>query len=127
MTEAGNRHADVLRWTGHALVDVGIAGVCAFAKRAEPAKVTLEDLDRIADFLRETYYNGKLLSYLSCVFMNASFTQPNEGSEKRTQFISQYLAAHRASPDPRVKDEQCIFSGEPATSALVRTHLPLLR
>lgn len=32
-----------LRWTGHALIDVGAAGVCAFAQRAAPDEVTLGD------------------------------------------------------------------------------------
>jgi len=114
-----------LRWTGHALVDVGVAGLCAFAKKSAPGQLVLEDLDRVSDFLVETYYQGKLGTYLSCVFMNASFVQPKEGKEKREQFISQYLRAHRARPDPRVAGARCAFSGASATSALVRTHLPL--
>jgi CRISPR-associated protein Cst1 len=114
-----------LRWTGHALVDIGVAGVCAFAKRERPEEVTLADLDAVSDFLVETYYQGKLGTYLSCVFMNASFVQPKEGKEKREEFIAQYLRAHRAGPDSRVAGKRCVFSGQPATSALVRTHLPL--
>src|SRR5437762_2783862 len=114
-----------LRWTGHWLVDVGAAGLCAFAKRERPEDLTLEDLDAASDFLVQTYYQAKLGTYLSCVFMNASFVQPNEGKEKRAAFIRQYLRAHRASPDPRVAGSRCTFSGAPATSALVRSHLPL--
>lgn len=121
----GRETVELLKWTGHAVVDVGIAGVCAFAGRSRPEDVTLGDLDSVADFLVETYYQGKLGTYLSCVFMNASFVQPNEGKEKRDQFISRYLRAHRATPDPRVAGTRCAFSGAPATSALVRTHLPL--
>ena len=114
-----------LFWTGHALVDVGIAGLCAFAERRAPEELTLEDLDRAADLMVETYYGEKFKTFLSCVFMNASFVQPKEGPEKREAFIAQYLRAHRASPDPVVAGQRCAFSREPATSWLVRTHLPL--
>ena len=114
-----------LSWTGHALFDVGTAGVCAFAKRGSPEDVTTEDLDRVGDFLVRSYYDGKLGPYLACVFPNASFVQPNEGKEKRQKFISQYLRAHRASAHPLVAGQLCVFSGQPATSPLFRTHLPL--
>ncbi len=115
-----------LQWTGHALVDVGIAGVCAFSQRTRPEEVTLADLDRVSEFIIDTYYQQKLGTYLTCVFTNnASFTQPNEGEAKTQQFIRQYCRAHRAEPDPRVAGRRCVFSGLAATSPLVRTHLPL--
>lgn len=114
-----------LKWTGHALVDVGVAGVCAFAGKQAPEEVTLDDLDEVSDFLAKTYYQEKLGTYLTCVFMNASFVQPNEKAEKRKHFYERYLKAHRASPDPIVDGQRCVFSGLPATSPLVRTHLPL--
>lgn len=114
-----------LGWTGHALVDVGMAGLCAFAERQSPEELTGEDLDRAGDLMVKEYYGEKFKTFLSCVFMNASFVQPNEGPEKREAFINQYLRAHRAVPDPSVADLCCAFSGEPATSSLVRTHLPM--
>lgn len=114
-----------LQWTGHALVDVGIAGLLAFAQRAAPADLILEDLDAAADLMVERYYGGRMLSYLTCVFMNASFVQPRERPDTREAFISRYLRAHRAGPDPEVAGQRCVFSGAPATSPMVRTHLPL--
>ncbi len=116
-----------LFWTGHAIVDVGIAGLCAFSKVDRPESLSLAHLDAVADFLEATYYGKKELlgTYLSCVFMNASFVQPSEGADKRTAFIAGYLRAHRAPSDPRVAGTRCVFSGLPATSPLVRTHLPL--
>jgi CRISPR-associated protein Cst1 len=114
-----------LRWTGHALIDVGVAGVCAFTKRLRPEDVTLEDLDKVSEFLIDTYYQDKLGTYLTCVFMNSSFVQPNEKAPKRQAFVERYLRAHRAPADPRVVGRKCVFSGLPATSPLVRTHLPM--
>lgn len=114
-----------LRFTGHALVDVGLAGLCAFAGRARPADLTMEDLDAAAGFMAEHYYGGALNAYLSCVFMNSSFVQPNEGEDKKQAFLRQYVRAHRAEAHPSVAGLACAFSGEPATSPLVRTHLPM--
>lgn len=114
-----------LRWTGHALIDVGVAGVCVFTERKHPEDVTLEDLDRVSEFLVDAYYQDKLGTYLTCVFMNSSFVQPNEKAPKRKEFIEHYLKAHRATPAPEVVGRKCAFSGLPATSPLVRTHLPM--
>lgn len=114
-----------LRFTGHALVDIGVAGLCAFANRPRPEDLTLADLDAVSEFLVDTYYQSKLGTYLSCVFMNAPFVQAKVGKDKRDREIAQYLRAHRAEADPRVADARCAFSGAHATSALVRTHLPL--
>ena len=115
----------LLRFTGHALVDVGIAGLCAFAAKATPEALTLDDLDRASAYLEETYYAGKLNTFLTCVFMNASFVQPKEGPEKRAAFVERYVRAHRARPHPDAQGRTCVFSGEPATSPMVRTHLPM--
>ena len=59
------------------------------------------------------------------VFMNSSFVQPSEGKEKTQAFVAQYVRAHRAAPHPDVIGLRCAFSGELATSPLVRTHLPM--
>ena len=115
----------ILRFTGHPLVDVGIAGLCAFRSRKRPEELTLDDLDAAADFMEQHYYEGKLNPYLTCVFMNSSFVQPNESPEKRARFVQRYLRAHRAEIDPAVAGRRCVFSGEPAVSPLVRTHFPM--
>jgi hypothetical protein len=87
--------------------------------------LTLEDLDAAAALMEQHYYGGTLGTYLSCVFMNSSFVQPNESAAKTQSFVSQYLRAHRAAPHSDVTGLRCVFSGEPATSPLVRTHLPM--
>lgn len=44
-----------MNWTGHPLVDVGLATLCAMAGRSEPARLTTNDLDIAADEM-EGYY-----------------------------------------------------------------------
>ena len=106
-------------------MDVGIAGLVAFAEKKAPEEVSLGDLDRASQWIADHYYSGLLGTYLSCVFMNASFVQPSEGAEKKRAFLDHYVRAHRAMARPEVDGMRCVFSGEPATSPMVRTHLPL--
>jgi len=107
-------------------VDVGIAGICAAKNTAEPAAISLSDLDEASKEMEDAYYSGLMTSYLSCVFMNSSFVQPGEKASTRQAFLDDYVRAHRRLlPDPLVAGLRCVFSGLPATTSLVRTHLPL--
>jgi hypothetical protein len=42
-------------FTGHALIDVGLAGLCAFARREGPEQLTVGDLDAAGRFRGEHY------------------------------------------------------------------------
>jgi hypothetical protein len=71
----------VVKFTGHPLADVGVATLCALRGKNNPDALTLKDLDRVADELRNYYFSGLMTSYLSCVFMNAEYVQPGKGKE----------------------------------------------
>lgn len=117
-----------MHYTGHALVDVGLAGLCAFAGCPRPEELSLADLDEAADFMEQHYYQDELLCYLSCTHMNASFAQSSHkgpNNPARQPFVDQYLRAHRASPHALVKGLECTFTGQPAIAPLFRSHLPM--
>lgn len=123
----GNSETDILRWTGHPLVDVGVATLCAMAGKAEPGDVTLEELDAAAAELREAYQDPILVSYLSCVFtMNAPYTNPTMGDANRQAEIERVLMAHRSTGEPEAQGLRCVFSGRPATHLIHRAHMPML-
>src|ERR1039458_3389440 len=89
-------------WTGHALVDVGIAAVCAMTGKEDPTRLTLEDLDAAADEMERYYFSGALTSYLTCVFMNSEYVQPGAGAKKtetRKRYADRVLRAHRSKPE----------------------------
>lgn len=123
-----------LRFTGHAFLDIGLAGICALTQRARPEDLTIADLDVASAFMEKEYYrkdpasDARILHpFLSCVFPNSSFVQPEtEKPKTRAAFVQQYLYAHLAEPHPSVRGLSCAFTGEPATCPLVRTHLPLM-
>lgn len=116
----------LLRFTGHPLADVGVATVCAIVGKAAPEEVTLEDLDEVADEIERHYFGPAMVSYLSCVFMNAAYCPPNNKPSQMTKYREAVVRAHRAEPDPAVLGERCAYSGRRASFAAQRTHVPLL-
>jgi len=119
----------MLNWTGHALVDVGIAALCAIAHKQSPDELTLEDLDLAAEEMERFYFSGALTSYLTCVFMNSEYVQPGSGQKKdesRKRYANRILRAHRSPPDAEVAEKSCAFSGNKATHLIHRGQMPLL-
>jgi CRISPR-associated protein Cst1 len=117
----------MLKWTGHPLVDIGVATVTCFAEKERPEDVTLEDLDGVADYITEQYVHGGLTPYLSSVFtMNAVYTQPSWKKDVREQEARKLLRCYKEEPTSDVAGLRCAFSGEPATRLVYRQHVPML-
>lgn len=122
-----------LHWTGHALVDVGLAGLCAFCGRELPEDLTLADLDEASDFIANHYFSGALDPYLTVVFTNNSgYCGPNKVDDPEE--YAEVFRAHRVPPQKHLdakkhllpaKGERCAFSGSPASAWVHRQHLPL--
>jgi CRISPR-associated protein Cst1 len=120
---------DILHWTGHPFVDVGIAAICAMCGKDDPGQLTLEHLDAAAREMQEYYFSRCLNSYLSCVFMDSGYVQPGSGPAKersRREYAARVLFAHRAAPEPETAGLPCAFSGRPATHLIHRSQMPLL-
>jgi len=116
----------MLNWTGHPLVDVGIAALCAMSKKDDPRTLTLEDLDAAADRMSEYYFSGLMTSYNSCVFTMNAYDNPSFGAQKKKEYEERVLRAHRAKPDVGAAQLTCPFSGKPATHLIERRQMPLL-
>lgn len=128
----------MLRYTGHPLVDVGVATITAFAGKREPEQVTEADLDGIADYIEREYVRQPLISFLTVAFPNSGFTQPayNKQPEKRQIYAGHVLRAYRTGTE--LLEEKCAFTGEPAAAVsfdvkgelqpgrAFRQHIPLL-
>jgi CRISPR-associated protein Cst1 len=119
----------LLDWTGHVLVDVGIAGLCAMADKSNPRDLTMEDLDSAAQDMRRYYFSGAMTGYLTCVFMNSEYVQPGSGDKKeqsRHEYSERILFAHRRPPEPAAEGLRCAFSGQPATHLVHRGQIPMI-
>jgi len=74
--------APLLDWSGRALVDVGIAALCAMSNRQDPKQLTLDDFDSAAREMERYYFSGRMNGYLTCVFMNSEYVRPGSGPAK---------------------------------------------
>jgi len=102
----------MLEYTGHPLIDVGVATIAAFAGKHDPTRLTEADLERIADYIEREYVRQPLRSFLTVAFPNSGFTQPayNKQPEKRKIYADRVLRAFRA--DTPTSDELCSFTGQ---------------
>jgi CRISPR-associated protein Cst1 len=116
----------MLRYTGHPIADVGVATVAAFCDTPDPTSLSKADLRRVARFLEKEYFSGKLLSYLTCVFVNSAYVQPNMKKENVERFKRDVLYAFENAADPTAAGHRCAFSGEAADRIVYRQHVPLL-
>ena len=129
----------MLEYTGHPLVDVGIATITAFAGKRRPSELTRADLDSVADYITREYVQDPLKSFLTVAFPNSGFTQPayNKTPEKREMYAERVLRNY-GDDTPLLDHEVCVFTGKPAVDVAFgekenlpqgrafRQHVPLL-
>jgi CRISPR-associated protein Cst1 len=128
----------MLKYTGHPLVDVGLATITAFANKDSPEELVEADLEAIAGYMAEQYTQNPLRGYLTVAFPNSGFTQPAffTQPEKQEAYKKSVLTAFRASA-PRL-EETDFFLGLPVAQVALdvdghlppgrafRQHIPLL-
>jgi CRISPR-associated protein Cst1 len=92
-----------------------------------PENLTLDDLDRVSDFITEHYFSGALDPYLTVVFTNNSgYCGPNKVDDPDK--YAEVFRAHRVQPKKHLlpaTGERCVFSGLAASAWVHRQHLPL--
>ncbi len=116
----------MLRYTGHPLIDVGVAVITAYADKTDPADVTEDDLAKIAAYIEREYGKNPMKSFLSVIFPNSGFTQPafDKQPEKRAAYARSMLLGWRG--ETPVLDERCVFFDIPAISRVYRETIPLI-
>lgn len=117
----------LLRYTGHPLVDVGVATGTAFSHKQRPEDVTVDDLTAIADYLKDIYCHIKSIqNFISTIFLNSAFVQHAKSLEEKQQYADSVLYAFQEDT-PILEGEQCIFFPEkPAVLYAHRQFMPLL-
>lgn len=116
----------MIKYTGHPLVDVGVATITAFAEKGDPAEVTADDLNKIAAYIEREYSKNPMKSFLTVVFPNSGFTQPafDKQPEKRAAYAIAVLRGW--NDDVVTSTEKCIFFGIPAIARAYREAIPLI-
>lgn len=141
----------MLRYTGHPLIDVGVATITAFVGKTDAEQVTGDDLNEMASYIEENYTRNPLRSFLTVAFTsNAWFAQDaynpdktglsKEDREKRRSARKLWADRHLHSWENQsagTVDDLCVFTGEPAVATALsgkliagragRAQLPLLQ
>ena len=123
----------MLKYTGHPMVDVGLATMTAFANKDSPEELKDSDLDAVARFMEREYVQQPLKSYLTVAFTsNAWFIQDAYNPEPKGRIISAQDKADRLAKrkelsdahlmqwkttKPRKDGAACVFTGLPAVTA----------
>lgn len=139
----------MLELTGFVLPDVGILTITAFAGKTDPAEVTRDDLDEIADYLEKFYSQGIGKSLAAgIVFPNSGFVQSEfdkpQFQHKRKAWANFVLRGHQGldlepilqalekkeyramvlRDDPHAL--RCAFTDKPAYLRISRDMLPMI-
>jgi len=129
----------MLEYTGHPLVDIGIATITAFARKRDPTQLTEEDLDEVVDYIEREYVRDPLKSFLTVAFTsNAWFSQPaynpdkpglsaeqrEARRQKRERWARHHLRQWSSHKKEEPKVEQDIFIGGPTVPVELSGKLP---
>lgn len=118
----------MLKYTGHPLIDVGIATITAFVNKPDPTLVTEDDLNEVADYIEREYVRQPLKSFLTVAFTsNAWFNQyaynpdrPGITAEKRKEIqqtrdtLANYHLRQWAAESETSVAERDVFVDAPA-------------
>ncbi len=103
-----------LHFMGHPLFDIGLATITTFVGKDDPTDLTMDDLDKVADYI-ETYYTEQpLSSFLTVSLMNSDFTQPAYKDNPERKRAYAHRVARSIGPDIPKSEELCVFTGQPA-------------
>jgi CRISPR-associated protein Cst1 len=114
----------MLTWTGHPLVDVGIAAITAYSGRSEPAALTEADLTAAADYLARLYTQNRAMRnhIAGMVFHNSPYIQWRD--QELAAYVERTLYSWRAGAPALAA--ACAFCGQPSAYRASRRDVPML-
>jgi CRISPR-associated protein Cst1 len=113
----------LLHWTGHPLVDAGMAALTAFVDKRDPADVTEEDLEEFAEFAERAYFTPALSGYLTVLF-TSNFMNPSWTPEKKQEYAARILRSFEVTGSH--ERGGCAFCGRPMVQRAYRDLMPMV-
>jgi CRISPR-associated protein Cst1 len=114
----------VLKYTGHPLVDVGLATIAAFVGKDDPSDLIDADLDQVADYIGQHYTCKPLQGFIhGAVFPNSGYTNPGIKGERRG-YYGPVLYSYQEEPTEDMGS--CVVCGAPSQHRIARDYFPLL-
>lgn len=112
----------ILKWTGHPLVDAGVAGITAFSGAFDPSEVTAQDLDDFARWARDNFTTKALSSFMATIFLN----HMNYGRQEEVNKALAETTVRSYSRTLESANERCGFCGETYLQRVSRDLMPLI-
>jgi CRISPR-associated protein Cst1 len=115
-----------LHWTGHPLVDMGVAGLTVFAQQRRPEDVTEDQLEAFVVWAQTAYFTKELASWTAVGFnANAtSYLNPSFSVERRRIELASVIRSYKNAT--QIDGVRCAFFNYPATDLVFRDLIPLL-
>lgn len=129
----------MLKYTGHPLIDAGVATIAAFVHKPDVAAINAVDLRKIADYIADVYPTAPFRSYLTMAFtsngwfIQDQFNPDKDGltaqqrkkrQEKRAEVASAHLLQWQ-EVDADLSMETCVFfTGTPVAALPLSDELP---
>lgn len=117
-----------LRWTGHPVIDMGVAAVVINTENDTPDEVTVAQWKSLLNTLQDDYIKGKFVKHSDLLFMRNSFDNNSFRSDpqKRTDKIKEVFSI--ATKRENLLSEECSFFPEfSAVMRASRERLPLIQ
>lgn len=111
MTTLVTNNAVGYHWTGHPLVDMGIATLTAFADCDSPEKITEGDMQEFARYAEEAYFTPAISGYLTVLF-TANFINPSWDDTNKHKHVKGILSSYQMQGDPTLPP--CTYCGRPS-------------
>jgi CRISPR-associated protein Cst1 len=113
-----------LRWTGHPLIDMGVAGLTVYSQKRHPEEVTGAHLEKFAKWAIDAYFTKEMTAWLSVVIsLNDVKNASKSLDDQRKQALSVLLSFRDSTTELSCK---CSFFDRAANRVLSRGLLPLL-
>ncbi|RKX78625.1 MAG: type I-B CRISPR-associated protein Cas8b1/Cst1 [Spirochaetes bacterium] len=100
-----------LSWTGHPIVDAGVATLTAFAEKNYPDEVTFADLEKFVRYAEKAYFSSAISGYLTVLF-TSNFMNPSWSLEKKKEYLGQILRSYNNEPT----SGSCVYCKKPSVN-----------
>jgi len=112
-----------LCWTGHPLMDMGVAGLTVFAKKRNPEDVTGADLEGFVEWAEKAYFTKEMTGWIAVAF-TSNFINPSFEATKKREVAKSILESFKNSAT--LEALQCTYFQLPAQQLVARDFVPML-
>ncbi len=119
-----DRDASVgLCWTGHPLIDMGVAGLTVFAQKRNPEEVTGADLERFVEWAERAYFTKEMTGWIAVAF-TSNFINPSFKAGRKREVAKGILESFK---NPSALEAlRCSYFPRPAQQLVARDFVPML-